>query len=67
MPLRSDVTVVTFDPFPTSAYSLSEAAKAHADYCAYLIQCFDAYKAECGAGHKTLEVIGKLKPPRARL
>ena len=67
VPLTEDVTVVTFDPFPASQYTVEQTALAHADYMEYLRVCFDSKKAEMGAGHKTLEFIGKNQPPRSRL
>ena len=64
-PKTEAVTVCTFDPFPTSKYSLDQVTEAHADYMAYLKACFDSRKAECGAAHKQLEFIGRSKPPAA--
>ena len=63
VPFTEEITVVTFDPFPTSQYTLDQTAQAHADYMAYLKACFDSKKAEYGAGHKRLEFIGRTKPP----
>ena len=65
VPFTEDITVVTFDPFPASQYTLDQVAQAHADYMEYLTQCFESKKHECGAGHKRLEFIGKSKPPQA--
>jgi hypothetical protein len=62
-PFTEQITVVTFDPFPTSRYTVEQTALAHADYLTYLRECFDSRKAECGAGHKRLEFIGKAQKP----
>ena len=62
-PLTENVTVVTFDPFPASQYTLDQVAEAHADYLVYLEKCFESKKAECGAAHKRIEFVGKTKPP----
>ena len=64
-PFTEQITVVTFDPFPASRYTVDQLPQAHADYMAYLKQCFDSKKAECGHAHKRLEFIGKSKPPEA--
>lgn len=66
VPLTEELHVVTFDPFPTSQYTLDQTAQAHKDYLDYLKICFDSRKAECGAAHKRLEFIGKSKPPQQR-
>ena len=66
VPFTENITVVTFDPFPTSQYTVDQTAKAHADYMDYLKRCFDSRKAECGAGHKRLEFIGKNQRPASR-
>ena len=63
VPATEDVTVATFDPFPASKYTLDELPEAHAAYLAYLKQCFDSRKAECGAAHKELRFIGKHTTP----
>lgn len=63
VPKTEDVTVATFDPFPASKYTLDELPEAHAAYLAYLKQCFDSRKAECGAAHKELRFIGKHTTP----
>ena len=65
VPYTEDVTVVTFDPFPASQYSIEQAPQAHADYMLYLERCFESKKAEAGAAHKTLEFISKGVPPAA--
>lgn len=70
VPYTEDITVVTFDPFPASMYTLDQLQQAHADYLVYLKRCFDEYKVEAGAGHKELQFIGGSKKPawpRARL
>lgn len=36
VPFTEDITVVTFDPFPASSYTLDQAVQAHADYMDYL-------------------------------
>ena len=64
VPYTEKITVVTFDPFPTSQYTVDQLEQAHADYCDYLKRCFDEHKASCGAGHKRLEFIGKSVPPQ---
>lgn len=64
-PFTEQITVVTFDPFPASKYTLDQLPQAHSDYMAYLKACFDSKKSECGHGHKELEFIGKSKPPNA--
>ena len=63
VPFTEEIRTVTFDPFPTSSYTVEQTAQAHADYMVYLKRCFDSRKAECGAGHKELEFIGKSVPP----
>ena len=68
VPHTEEIHVVTFDPFPTSTYTVDQVAQAHRDYLDYLQRCFESKKAECGAGHKRLEFIGKSQPPiRAKL
>ena len=62
--ITEDVTVVTFDPFPASQYSI-EQPQAHADYMLYLERCFESKKAEAGAAHKTLEFIRQRAPARS--
>ena len=64
VPYTEKITVVTFDPFPTSQYTVDQLEQAHADYCDYLKRCFDEHKASCGAGNKRLEFIGKSVPPQ---
>jgi len=68
-PFTEDVTVVTFDPFPASKYTLDQVQQAHADYLTYLERCFESRKAEAGAANKTIKFIGRDGPklPRARL
>ena len=66
VPFTEDIHVVTFDPFPTSQYTVEQTAIAHRDYLTYLQQCFESKKVECGAGHKRLEFIGKDQPPKMR-
>jgi len=44
VPLNDESVTVTFDPFPTSKYTLEEVEKAHADFCVYLKKCFDEHK-----------------------
>ena len=63
VPFTEAVTVVTFDPFPASSYTIDQLALAHAHYLSYLERCFESRKAECGAGHKRIEFIGKSMPP----
>jgi len=68
VPLTESVVVCTFDPFPTSQYTLDQVEQAHTDYMAYLKECFDSRKAEAGYGHKELYFIGKnTRPPLSRL
>eukprot|EP00811_Abedinium_folium_P000048 NODE_10043_length_1380_cov_11.401437.p1 GENE.NODE_10043_length_1380_cov_11.401437~~NODE_10043_length_1380_cov_11.401437.p1 ORF type:complete len:409 (+),score=72.20 NODE_10043_length_1380_cov_11.401437:70-1227(+) len=64
LPFHEDTVTVSFDPFPASQYTLTELDAAHADYCAYLKICFDAYKGCCAAS-KNQELVfrGKGHPP----
>lgn len=68
-PFTEAVTVVTFDPFPASSYTLDQVEQAHKDYLIYLERCFESRKAECGAAHKTIEFIGRRgpRPPGSNL
>eukprot|EP00811_Abedinium_folium_P036786 NODE_9462_length_1423_cov_4.329475.p1 GENE.NODE_9462_length_1423_cov_4.329475~~NODE_9462_length_1423_cov_4.329475.p1 ORF type:complete len:374 (+),score=69.43 NODE_9462_length_1423_cov_4.329475:51-1172(+) len=64
LPLHEDTVTVSFDPFPASQYTLAELDAAHADYCAYLKICFDAYKGCCAASkNQQLVFCGKGHPP----
>jgi len=63
MPLHENHVTATFDPFPTSKYTIEQLNQCHSDYLKYLKQCFDNHKARFGYGHKTLVFIGKDKPP----
>jgi hypothetical protein len=64
-PYTEDVTVVTFDPFPASSYTLEQVGQAHKDYLVYLEQCFESRKVEAGFPHKRIEFIGRSKNPEA--
>jgi len=68
-PFTEAVTVVTFDPFPASSYTLDQVEQAHEDYLVYLERCFESRKAQCGASHKTIEFIGRKgpRPPGSNL
>jgi hypothetical protein len=68
-PFTEAVTVVTFDPFPASSYTLDQVEQAHKDYLVYLERCFESRKAQCGAAHKTIEFIGRKgpRPPGSNL
>jgi len=44
VPYHEDTVTVSFDPFPTSSYTLDQVKEAHRDYCVYLKKCFDEYK-----------------------
>jgi hypothetical protein len=63
MPLHENHVTATFDPFPSSQYTIDQLDQCHSDYLKYLKQCFDEHKAKFGYGHKTLVFIGKNKPP----
>jgi len=64
VPLSEETVTVSFDPFPTSKYTLEEVAEAHADYLTYLRTCFDTYKGCCEhTKDKELVFVGKSKPP----
>jgi hypothetical protein len=65
IPWTERVTVVTFDPFPASKYTLDQVEQAHADYLTYLRQCFESRKVEAGAASKRIEFIGSRTPPEA--
>jgi len=67
IPRFEDTVTVCFDPFPTSQYTLGEIEQCHADYCAYLKVCFDAYKGCCCAtAEKELVFVGKNhRPPQS--
>jgi len=64
VPFTEEISVVTFDPFPTSQYTVEQTAQAHADYLVYLEKCFESQKAACGYAHNKIEFIGKSVPPR---
>jgi len=44
VPYNEHTVTVTFDPFPSSTYTLDQVEEAHRDYCVYLKKCFDEYK-----------------------
>lgn len=68
VPHFEDTVTVSFDPFPSSTYSLDEVELAHEHYCEYLKRCFDAYKGCCATSkNKELVFIGKDDPPPAHV
>lgn len=63
VPFYENTVNVSFDPFPSSSYSLDEADLALEDYCKYLKVCFDAYKGCCEKSkHKELIFAGRHDP-----
>ena len=65
IPLHENHVTATFDPFPSSQYTIDQLDQCHSDYLIYLKQCFDDHKVKVGYGHKTLVFIGKDTPPPA--
>jgi len=64
VPHFEDTVTVTFDPFPTSQYTLDQVEQAHEDYCQYLKVCFDTYKGCCEKSkNKELLFAGRGSPP----
>jgi hypothetical protein len=62
VPLKEDLSWVTFDPFPASTYTMDQIDQCAEDYKTYLTECYESYKHEAGYGHRRLEFIGKNVP-----
>lgn len=63
VPISEDTCTVTFDPFPSSRYTLDQVVQCHTDYCEYLKRCFMRYRHMCPhSRNKELVIIGKNKP-----
>lgn len=64
IPLSEDTCTVSFDPFPSSKYTLDQVVQCHADYCAYLKSCFMKYRHLSPlTKNKQLLIVGKNTPP----
>lgn len=64
VPLTEDTCTVSFEPFPTSRYTVDQVVQCHADYCEYLKSCFMRYRhTSPHTKNKELVIIGKNKPP----